>query len=213
MICASLVLLRSFFVNLAMKLSSHEEEFDPTWTFCILFLEESVVLRLSKPASPSTKDALCLDMYASVSNVFLLVVNVCLLIRYHLHLDKEHGPLSEQTWIYLTKGNSVSSFVLFAYLLWRRRFIFNSAIFLIIFLLAKESDGLEGKSDLPHDPLCHSLVEISPVVMEKLKIFPYESRLEIPLQGLHAGYDQVGCNYSVLWKVLPYILWWRHMDD
>ena len=57
----------------------------------------------------------------------------------------------------------MSSFVQFAYLLWRRRFIFNSTIFLIIFLLAKESDGLEGKSDLPHDPLCHSLVEISPV--------------------------------------------------
>lgn len=97
-----------------MKLSSLEKEFGPTWTFWIFFLVESVVLRLSKPASPSTKDALCLDMYdsnwPSVSNVFLLVVNVCLLIRYHLHLDKERVPLSEQTWIYLTKGNSVSGF-------------------------------------------------------------------------------------------------------
>ena len=33
----------------------------------------------------------------------------------HLHLDKDCGPLSEQTWIYLTKGNSVSSFVQFAW--------------------------------------------------------------------------------------------------
>ena len=151
-----------------MKLSSLEKEFGPTWTFWIFFLVESVVLRLSKPASPSTKDALCLDMYdsnwPSVSNVFLLVVNVCLLIRYHLHLDKERSPLSDlNTWIYLTKGNSVSSFVQFAYLLWRRRFIFNSTIFLIIFLLAK--------ADLPHDALCHSLVKLAQWLWKSWKVF------------------------------------------